>query len=183
MTRASPTETCRRVRPPRSRMKYLQRVSAPDARVGQGRPVLPVSGLNLGVEHAQSHVRLVLSDPKGPDVDLLLPPRAGDELGRALDLGGSAVAVAGATVDGDPVTLSAAPGEVSVRAGDDLFRFELGATGKSLRERLLSRPVMYECALLSSPRLRRARRPSALAGCAGGSRGGSGRCRAPGSAR
>ncbi len=96
------------------------------------------------VEHARSHVRLVLSDPTGPDVDLLLRPHARDELGRALFLGGSVAGVAGATVDGNPANISADPGEVSVRVGGDAFRFELGPDAKELGEKLLARPVTYE---------------------------------------
>jgi DNA-directed RNA polymerase subunit RPC12/RpoP len=87
---------------------------------------------------------LVLSDPTGPDVDLLLPPRSRDELGRALFLGGSAAAVAGATVDGDSATIRAEQGEVSVRVGGDVYNFELGPAAEELGERLLARPFTYE---------------------------------------
>ena len=97
------------------------------------------------VEHSTDGVRLALSEQHGPDVDLVLPPPAAEELGRALFLGGSASYVNALTVDGDPIVVSASAGEVQIESkGGSPMVFVLAEEAVKLGEEILARPVRYD---------------------------------------
>jgi endogenous inhibitor of DNA gyrase (YacG/DUF329 family) len=97
------------------------------------------------VEHLRDGVRLVLSDKRGPDVDLVLRATAVEELGRALLIGGSAEDVNARTVDGELAVMFATGGKVRVEIeGTTPIAFALGEQAVKIGELLLARPVEYE---------------------------------------
>jgi hypothetical protein len=97
-------------------------------------------------EHVEGGIRLVLSDPSGPDADLSLRTVRAEELGRALFHGGSAYGISASAVDGEATAVRVAVNEITVTIEGDAPRvFALEADQAcELGASILSRPVSYE---------------------------------------